>query len=156
SPVLSLALAASAIALLIAGTRVGQLLPLALGLSAAVLSAERAMRWALRAPSVRQPAIGRAVTLSTCALLAVIWLQPRDVVTALALGRPAVTPEVFPVSGIALALASVWAVAANLGPLLAGALWPLRPFRAARLLGRLSAAYLGQQSFRAGTAMAMF
>jgi len=155
-PALAAALAVPAAGLLGLGVSTQQLLPLALGLSAAVLAGERALQWALRRPIQRWPVLGRLLTAGASTLLLAGWWEPRRTVQALGLGQPPLTPEVFPVAGVAMALAAAWGLAANLGLLLALGTALARPLRALWLAGRLAAAYLGHQSGRAGLTMAMF
>jgi putative ABC transport system permease protein len=156
-PLLALALVALGLGLLNLGQRGHLLLSLALGLSALVLAAERLLAWA---SGIRGRGSGRSIkrvltTLASLALLA-LWWDPSRAVQALGLGRAPLAPEVFPVAGIAMALAAVWGLSANLGLLLAAATWLVRPLRPLRLTGRLAAAHLSHQSFRSGMAMAMF
>src|SRR5579884_283974 len=153
---LALALCGIGGALFVLGTRAHLLLPLALGLSALVLAAERGASWLLGRLLVRPDLARRLVaTLTSLALLA-LWCEPRESVRLLGLGRPPLVPELFPVAGVGMVLAAVWGLATNLGPLLAVLSWLTRPLRPLRLTSRLAAAYLGQHSFRAGTVMAMF
>ncbi|HEY7062637.1 MAG TPA: FtsX-like permease family protein [Chloroflexota bacterium] len=155
-PLVALALAAAGVALLQLGQREQLLLALALGLSAGLLAAERLLRWLLGRYLPRRPLALRLLATLVSALLVALWWDPTRAVQALGLGRAPLAPEVFPVAGIAMALAAVWGLSANLGLLLAGLTWLVRPVRALRLTGRLAAAHLGQQSFRSGMAMAMF
>jgi putative ABC transport system permease protein len=156
APTLAVLLAVLGAGLLHLGSRAHLLLPLALGLSALVLAAERLLRWALRGPVTRYRPLGRLLASLASAALVGIWWEPARVAQALGLGRAPQMPELFPVAGVAMTVAAVWGVAANLGPLLAVATWLVRPVRPLRLTGRLAAAHLGHQSFRAGMAMAMF
>jgi putative ABC transport system permease protein len=165
-PLLAVGLVAVGAGLLIIGQRGQLLLALALGLSALILAAERLLAWGLgiggwglgdgrrrrRRGGIPYPLLA---TLASALLLA-LWWEPSRAVQALGLGRAPLAPEVFPVAGIAMALAAVWGLSANLGPLLAAATWLVRPLRPLRLTGRLAAAHLGHQRFRAGMAMAMF
>ncbi|HZR98977.1 MAG TPA: FtsX-like permease family protein [Chloroflexota bacterium] len=158
-PLLAVGLMAVGLGLLTLGQRGQLLLPLALGLSALVLAVERLLAWAVGdrgwgsgGRGRRAPVRALLATLASLLLLA-LWWEPGRVVQALGLGRAPLAPEVFPVAGIAMALAAVWGLSANLGWLLAAATWLVRPLR---LTGRLAAAHLGQHTFRAGMAMAMF
>ncbi len=147
APALSAALLVAGIGLVYVGKQTQGVLPTALGLSAGVLAAERALA-----------ALGLHRLGATVAGLALLglWWEPAVVAQALGLGRMRPTPELYAVAGVAMTLAAVWVLAANAGLLLAAMAWLARPLGAARLPLRLAAAYLGQQRFRVGTAMAMF